>query len=138
MKKILFLIGFISYVSIAAMAQSVSPDPRLDAVYSEEYLQELVSFYPQDLAYKNWCLDNSYTIVQLPIEKCQKMPYLKHFDPVNKIIGDNVEDVDEGNFNVYKYYFERQYDRSVYYRIGNSGKAIAFDSFLNLTKEFNK
>lgn len=138
MKKIALVIGFISYMSVFALAQNIAPDPRLDAVYSEEYLQDLTDKYPQDLVYKNWYLDNSYTIMMLDMEKCEQMPFLKHLDPVNKIIGNNVEDVDVVNFNIYMYHIQRQYDRDVYYRIGNSGKALILDSGLNLAKKFNK
>jgi len=138
MRNIVFLIGFFSFVSVGIMAQSITPDPRLDAVYSEEYLQDLTNNYPRDLQYKNWYLDNAYSIVQLSVEKCEQMPFLKHLDPVNKNIGNNVEDIDEANFNVYMYHFQSEYDQNVYYRIGNSGKAVVFESGLNLAKKFNK
>ncbi|MDY0141340.1 MAG: hypothetical protein RBR97_05550 [Bacteroidales bacterium] len=138
MKKITLLIGLIYCVSVFALAQSITPDPRLEAVYSEEYLQDLANNYPNDLMYKNWYLDNSYTILQVDMEKCEQMPFLKHLDPVNKIVGNNVEHVNEENFNIYMYHIEQQYDRGVSYRIGNSGKALILDSGLNLAKKFNK
>ena len=138
MKKITLLIGLIYCVSVFALAQSITPDPRLDAVYSEEYLQDLTNNYTRDLQYKNWYLDHSYTIVQIDMEKCEQMPFLKHLDPVNKIIGDNVVNVNEANFNIYMYHIERQYDRDVHYRIGSTGKALILNSELDLSRKFNK
>lgn len=118
------------------VAQTQHVDIRLSSVYSEEYLNDLQVDNPQKIEYLNWLLDNSYTIVELGLEKCEQMPYLKHLDPVNKIFGDNVETVDPVDINIFMYSFERQYDKKVYYRIGNSGQAIVFESFKKLAANF--
>ncbi len=137
MKKIVLIFSFIFLITAYISAQSIYVDSRLDAVYSEEYLNDLVENNPQHLKYLNWYLDNSYNIIYVGLEKSQQMPYLKHLDPVNKIIGDNVENIDQENFNVFMYQFERKYDKKSYYRIGNTGNAIVFDSDLKIAKNFN-
>lgn len=137
MKKIFVILGILFVGVMYSQAQTAAPDARLDAVYSEEYLQDLSANNPEKLEYMNWYLDNSYSIVDAGLEKCQQMEYLKHFDPINKIVGDNVEDIDEVSFNIYKFHFERQYDKKSYYRIGNSGKALVLDSYKSLAKKFN-
>jgi hypothetical protein len=137
MKRNSILVGLLLLIAASLSAQSVYVDTRLDAVYSEEYLSDLELNNQDQLKYLNWYLDNSYTIVYAGIEKCEQMPYLIHFDPVNKIVGDNVESVNEETFNVFKYYFERGYDTKAYYRIGNTGKAIVLESVVKLAKNFN-
>jgi len=137
MKKITLLFSLLCLFTLIAGAQSIHVDSRLDAVYSEDYIDNLVENNPQKVKYLNWCLDNSYTIVYAGVDKCEQMPYLKHFDPVNKIVGENVENIDETNFNIFMYQFERQFDKKTYYRIGNTGKAIIFESNSKLTKNFN-
>jgi hypothetical protein len=138
MKNFIILISLTFIAFIPAMAQStVTPDSRLLVLYSEDYLDNLVVNDPQQLLYLNWYLDNSWEIVEAGIEKCEQMPYLKSFDLSTKTVGENVTAIDEEDFNIFLFYFDRQYSKKAYYRVGNTGYAIAFDSFKNLTKKFN-
>ncbi|PLX08624.1 MAG: hypothetical protein C0596_07155 [Marinilabiliales bacterium] len=137
MKKIAVIISLISLVSTISLAQEVYVDSRLDVAFSEDYLNDLLENSPHQLKYMNWYLDNSYSIVDAGLDKCEQMPYLKHLDPVNKIIGSNVESVDEGNFNIYMYQIEREFDKNVYYRIGDTGKALVIYSHKKLANNFN-
>jgi hypothetical protein len=139
MKNLISILSFITIFSLQAFSQSViTPDSRLSAAYTSEYLTSLNNTQPQELQYLNWYLDNSYTIVEAGIEKCSQMPALKSFDPNTKTIGENVESIDEGNFNILLYSFERKYDKNSYYRIGDTGYAIVFESHKKLAENFNK
>lgn len=136
MKQFLLLLSLIALFSLNALGQFV--DSRLEEVFSETYIQNLTENHPNDLDYLNWYLDNSYVIIEISPEKCEYLPYLKHFDPVTKSVGENVIDLDQENLNVYRYSFERLYDKSTTYRIGDSGKAIVFISQKDLATNFNK
>ena len=136
MKKIVTLFVLFVLTTTALLSQTQYVDIRLSAVYSEEYLDNLQIDNPQKIDYLNWLLDNSYTIVDAGLDKCEQMPYLVHFDPVNKILGDNVETVNPEDFNIFMYSFERKYDKIVYYRIGDTGQAIVFESYTQLTANF--
>lgn len=113
-------------------------DLRLKQAFPEEYLSNLTRDFPLEIQYLNWSLDNSYDIVELGIEKCESLPYLKSFNSLTKTIGENIQDIDVTNFNYFNCYFERQQDRKITYRIGNTGKAIVFYSFSELVENFNK
>lgn len=137
MKNILLIFAIISLLSYSGFSQStVTSDIRLSAVYSAEHIADLEINQPQEVEYLNWYLDNSYKIMEVGLEKSSTMEYLKNFDPATKTIGENVEDVDQLNFNIFLYFFERQYDRSTYYRIGNTGYAIRIDSHKKLVENF--
>lgn len=138
MKRIMFLIVLLSSMSILAKAYSILPNARLDAVYSEQFLHNLKADSPKSLEYMNWCLDNSYAIVQIDIEKLKKMSFFKYFDPVNTIIVDNDEDITEGSSNVYRYCFECQLYRKMFCGSGDLGKVIVSYSVFDLGKDFNK
>ncbi len=137
MKKIVLTFSLIFMTVVILCAQSTHVDSRLDAVYSEDYINNLIENNPQQLKYLNWYLDNSYTIVTVGLEKSEYMPYLKHLDPLNKIVGENVESIDQEDFNIFMYQFDRGYDKKAYYRIGNTGTAIVLESKLKLAKNFN-
>ncbi len=138
MKRISLIISLLTLLSVLSLAQEVFVDSRLHSVYSEDYINELVENYPQKLEYKNWYLDNSYSIMYLDEEKSSTFPYLKHFDPINKTEGSNVDEIDESNFNIYLYQIERKYSKDLYYRIGDTGKVLIVYSNKKITKEFNK
>ena len=137
MKKIALIFSFIFMITVFLSAQSTYVDSRLDAVYSEDYINNLIENNSQQLEYLNWYLDNSYSIVYAGLDKCEQMLYLKHFDPINKIVGENVDSIDEASFNIFMYQFERQHDKRAHYRIGNTGYAIVFESNIKLAKNFN-
>ena len=136
MKRMLLVLSLITVICSFASAQSV--DPRLRVKYTDEYLQDMAQNSPNELKYLNWYLDNSFRIIDITPEKCEYLPYLKHFDPETKTIGDNVTDVNQEDFNVFYYSFERKYDKPTTYRIGSSGKAIVFFSQKDLASNFNK
>ncbi len=139
MKKIFILLSSLVVMVQFAYSQYIpTPDTRLTAVYSQDYLNDLTAGGPQELVYLNWYLDNSYKVVYAGMEKCELMPYLESFDPTTKTITGNVESIDEGNFNILLYSFERQYSKKTYYRIGNTGYAIEFESHKKLAENFKR
>jgi hypothetical protein len=103
--------------------KSINADTRLTAVYSQEFLDNLLAENPDQLRYLNWYLDNSYRIIQPGIEKCSFMQPLVSLDPLTKTVGTEVSSIDEESFNVFMYSVELQYDKKAYYRIGNTGFA---------------
>jgi hypothetical protein len=134
LKQLFFLSAFLL---IFSLSNAQTADPRLSAVYSEEYLTNLTINRPSQLRYLNWCLDNSYEVIELSAEKVELLPFLKNFDPTTKTIGTNAVSIDENAFNLYLYSFERKYNSKTTYRIGSTGLAIVFDSEKNLAKNFN-
>ena len=118
--------------------QNIVADSRLSEIYDQDYLNNLEQNNPQNLEYLNWYLDNSYKIVYAGIDKCKQMPYLKHLNIETKLPGENVSSINEENFNILIYSFEREYDKISHYRIGDTGYAIVFESHIKLAENFNK
>ncbi len=139
MKKNIVVFCFLSCLGIVGFSQTVQIDPRLDAVYSEDYLDFLAENNSQKLDYMNWCLDNSYKIVEMSPDKYIHLPYLKYYDPINKLVGDEVVDIYESDqFNIHMFSFVRDKNIHVMYRIGDTGKVIIFESKTKLLKYFKK
>lgn len=134
LKHILSLFAFLLFIS-AIYAQTA--DPRLRTVYSEDYLNDIAQNHPNELKFLNWSLDNSFTIMELGIEKCEHLPYLQYFDPTTKTSCGNVESIYIESFNIYMYSFERKFDRQSSYRIGSTGYAIIFESEKKLAENYN-
>jgi hypothetical protein len=138
MKKIIVILGILFFGIMSSQAQTITPDARLDVVYSEDYLQNLTDNNPEKLEYMNWYLDNSYFIINGDIEKSSQFPYLKHYDPSTKTVGENVQSINETDFNLYLYDFRRKLEGRTSYRIGDTGLIIVFESHKKLAEKFNK
>jgi hypothetical protein len=136
MKKLATLFVLFVLTTTALLSQTQYVDVRLSSVYSEEYLSNLQIDNPQKIDYLNWMLDNSYTIVDAVAEKLEYMPYFKYFDLETKTVGENVEVINQEEINILVYSFQREYDMQTYYRIGNSGQAIVFESLKQLAINF--
>ncbi|MDL2262514.1 hypothetical protein LJC11_03310 [Bacteroidales bacterium OttesenSCG-928-I21] len=142
MKKVLIFICIIGF-GINLKAQTPVSNSHIDArlydVFSEEYLTNMQNSEVDEIEYWNWYLDNSYTIYEnIPLEKCEGLPYLKYFDPKTKTEGGIVEDVDPENFNIFLYSVEPRYNVDSKYRIGNSNKVLSFESVKRLTEMYNE
>lgn len=135
MKHFLLILLFATLFYSTSVAQTV--DSRLYSVFSEEYLEDITVNHPNELKYLNWYLDNSYRIVDLGAEKCSLMIPLISYDPITKTAGLEVSSIDVETFNVFLYSVELQYDRKTYYRIGNTGIAVEFESLKKLSNNFN-
>jgi len=139
MKKLVTLFVLSIIATTALLSQNQYVDIRLASIFSEEYIEHLEQNSPQKIDYLNYCLDNSFIIVDMGIEKADQLPYLKYCDPINKIIGDIVEELgDCEQINIHLFDVEQQYDRGVSYRIGDTGKAIIFKSQKQLVEDFKK
>jgi len=139
MKIVILLLAISTVFATHSMSQQIiNVDSRLSVVYDQDYINDLLQNNPQELEYLNWYLDNSYVIVFAGQDKCAQMPYLKYINPEDKSIGENVMSIDEENFNIFLYSFERQYDKKSHYRIGDTGYAVIFESHLKLAENFNK
>ncbi len=134
---ILFLAISTVFATHLFAQQSIVADARLSDVYSQDYLNDLEQNNPQEIEYLNWYLDNSYQIVYAGVEKCEQMPCLKHLNTETKLPGEIVNSINEEDFNILLYSFERGYDKKTHYRIGNTGYAIVFESHLKLAENFN-
>lgn len=138
--KYLFII-FVSLFSMQLYSQQtgeVSPDPRLFARYQTEYIQSLLQSDANIVAFMNYELDFGYAITDVGVEKASTLPPLYFLNTTDKTQGIAVAEIDEMNVNIMLYDFERKYDMSVAYRIGNTGKVISFTSLKQLNKEFNQ
>lgn len=138
MKKIILFISFIFVITVFVNAQSKYIDSRLYVAYSEEFLNEISINNPNELKFLNWSLDNSFTIIEMGVEKCENLPYLRYMDVETKTIGGDVESIDVENFNIYLYSFERKHDKASTYRIGSEGYAIVFLSEKKVVENYNK
>jgi hypothetical protein len=137
MKRIVIFCLLLTVFSGAFAQKSISPDIRLTAVYSQEFLDNLLVENPDQLRYLNWYLDNSYRIIEAGVDKCALMQPLVSFNPLTKTEGDAVSSIDEESFNVYLYSVELQYDKKTYYRIGSTGFAVEFESLKKLAEKYN-
>jgi len=121
------------------MAQSnVNADSRLLKKFSQERINHLSNNKPEVLEKEIWMLDNSFDIIVVSNEKAATLNPLNSFSAENKTIGNDVQDIDLNDFNIYEVYFERYDDKPSKYRIGETGKVISFHSFQKITDEFNK
>jgi hypothetical protein len=135
MKKVFLVLSLISALCSVSFAQSI--DPRLQTVFSEEYLQDIAVNHPNELRYLNWYLDNSFTIIEVLPEKTGGLTPLKYIDSETKAICGTVESFNVENINIYQYSFERKYDCATTYLIGSTGYAIVFDSEKKLAENYN-
>lgn len=141
MKKI-SLAFFLIIISIFAFSQNYNnqPDSRLLSKYSNEYLETLKNNDQQSILYLNYCLDNSYLINDsFDQEKIKHLPVLKKFDKDNKQPSDSEITTDNiNNFNLFEFYFERDYYKRKLYRIGTSNKVLELYSEEEVIHNYNK
>ncbi len=131
MKKF-FLISLI-LTFVVTFGQQI--DSRLKAVYSQDYLNSLDSKRIKELTLT---LDSSYYIID-NFPKINSIPELKKVDISTKqIINEPIKESDLQNFNIFLYDYKRNYDSRTYYKLGNTGKTIAFYSIKELVKIINR
>lgn len=136
--KHLFLIAVLSGLYITNYAQQqVEPDPRLFVKFTNAEIEQFQNEEPFKIAWENWLLDNSYTILEIESHKTDGFPYLKEFDCETKTIGEVLSSINPESFNIHEVYYERDYQKSSVYKIGDTGMVISFHSYKTLTKEFN-
>ncbi|HOY40086.1 MAG TPA: hypothetical protein PLK75_12380 [Bacteroidales bacterium] len=142
MKKIklagIFLILLISGVAVAQ--SSIEPDPRLKAIYSEDNLQQMKINTPVQLDVLNFNLDHSWFIVEDAIfDKVKDSPYLYYVDPETGFQSENkVTSIDFSSVNIALYWVDQQYDRRVFYRVGDTGIVLGFYSSKEMVTMYNQ
>jgi hypothetical protein len=134
MRKII-LISFVLLCFGFSKAQTITPDPRLLDVYSQEYLDANLE---NEIEYFNWFLDNSYFVAFVGLEKAETLPYLYEIDKETKEKKNKILAIDEESFNPLLSSYEIFYNKESAYRIGNTGYVIAFYSQKKLTKNYNQ
>lgn len=139
MKKI-FPLLFILSVCVSGFSQeSVSFDQRLSAVFQDSYLIKAQQTDQQHIQYLEFCLDNGYSFIEdFPYDKISTLPELYRLNlQTKKVVTESLSDIDPASFNIFEYSFERGKSSKTYYRIGETGRVICFDSVDELTKKYN-
>lgn len=114
------------------------PDSRLLSRYEKSYIDKLAQANPETIQYMNFELDNSYIITDFPPGKIETLPELYLLDKAAKApVKQSLTDFDFNNIDIFKYSYQRGFDSRTYYRIGNTGKVIAFKSEKELVEKFN-
>lgn len=139
LKRVIVLIA-LTATSYGLLSQAIEIDERLKACYSDEYLINLQEKSPSTLDILNFNLDNSWFIAGDDItSKKDSFDYLYYIDPETMEKSENrVENIDINNVNISKYFIEREYDRYVFYKIGDSDLIIGFYSLKKVAELYNK
>jgi len=142
MKKLkLASILIILLISSAVMAQNtVEPDARLKAVYSEENLQSMKTNSSSQLDVLNFNLDHSWFLVDEAIyDKVKDSPYLYFVDTETGLQSNTkVTSIDFTKVNIALYWVDVQYDKRVFYRVGDTGYVLGFYSTKELVNMYNE
>ncbi len=138
MKKFTLIGMLLVFTFVFAKAQETTiPDVRLLSRYTESEIFNMQENYPQSLKIECFELNHGYQIQELDFEKMKGMPSLYYFNYFTKTKEDLVLSVDEANFNLYDYYYERHYSQNTYYRIGETNKVLVIISHKQLIRNFN-
>lgn len=123
---------------VSAQSNSVEPDQRITDVYGATYTNNLKTNSPERIAYLNFLLDNSYTIVERESFIGEKIPKVssatlntKHTGPITRPA------FDVNNFNLLLYNFKRNRKIKTQYRVDNTNKVIVFNSEEENANAFN-
>ncbi|MGM0624596.1 MAG: hypothetical protein ACQES0_01810 [Bacteroidota bacterium] len=138
MKRILIMLLTMGLLSNLYAQNTVVPDERLSSRFSEERIQSWISNSPSLIELKNFEVENGYRIESLPEEKLADLPSLRVLDTNTKQAGEVVSNINEQEFNLYMYYFDRKFDSDVYYRIGNTNKVLIIPSSQKFTEMYNE
>lgn len=131
-RNILMAFGVLLCFNLFAQQKAVKPDPRLSECFTQEYIQQLKN-QPKLLAYYNYFLDHSYFIANAdpakPVESTDIREVLTQDNGLGnggKAFDLDAEKINFKTFNPLKYAFVTNSERTVFYRLGNSGKLIGF------------
>ena len=115
---LLLLVG----LSTSALAQEGKIDPRLEAKFTSEQLQEMQKEKPDHLDFWTYYLDNGYSIQEMPKGKGADLPEVSIADPAN--------------FNLLTLKIEPQKVGNKYFRIKETGKLLAVHSWTDVKKNW--
>lgn len=137
MKRAIIVSVFVM-LGFAAFSQvTCQPDERLYTRYSEDRIEKMQQNEPRHVCLKNYELDNGYQITTADAHKLSAMDKLMHYNYKEKKYEGEVADVNPQDFNLYDYMYERSYEATNYYRIGNTNKVLIIYPQKRFTKEFN-
>ncbi|MDA3911166.1 MAG: hypothetical protein PF448_07410 [Bacteroidales bacterium] len=138
MKKLFFGLAFLIAASTAFAQNTVIPNEGLSVRYSPEQIQEWVENYPQKIEILNFELQNGFEIIEMTDGKIQDLHPLYLMNYKTKSQGEIVEAIEDGNFNLFNYQYDRKQKTDTYYRIGNTNQVLKIISSQKLVKRFNK
>ena len=139
MKKLLtILVLLVAFTGVYAQQVSVIPDNKLYAKFQSDDINNMVNLLPQEITYWNWFAYNGFVVKRTSPELAQKYPPLKFYDKDTKLAADEEVAYDELSFNIMAYDFEIHPDKTIAYRIGNTGYIVNILSQRKLVENFNK
>lgn len=136
----LFLfLAFVLTSNIVVSQSNIEPDQRLKAIYSEQDLIQLKNNSPEIVDLLNFQLNNAWFIAgEEVLPKVQDSPFLYYIDKESGQASDiRVEEIDPENLNIAEFYVERDYNKHVFYKVGNSGVVLGFYSIKEFTNMYN-
>ena len=138
MKKKFNIMLIILTMSGIGYAQTVQIDPRLEKAYSAEHLQRMQKETPLILELLNYELDHSWYIAEPEMQqKIDDMEYLYYKDPETGERAEMVEKIELGEVNIAEFYYERPFDRRIFYRVGKTNTIIGFYSNKEISEMYN-
>jgi hypothetical protein len=140
--KTFYLFLFLAFIltsNIVLSQSNIEPDQRLKAIYSEQDLIQLKTNSPEIVDLLNFQLDNAWFIAgEEVLSKVQDSPYLYYIDKETGQKSDiRVEEINPDNINIAEFFVERDYNRHVFYKVGDSGVVLGFYSIKKFTDMYN-
>lgn len=138
MKKVVLFTVLISFVLVAS-SQITTPEvnPKLLSKYSAEQLNQIKTDNPEELDYLNFYVDNSFVLMDFPVDKPipYQQLYKKDIQTGEYIEITSVDQIEE-NFNPYLYKCDTYKDKPLFYRIGQTNKMIKMRPESELTLRY--
>lgn len=142
MKKIFFLVTFITLLGITFAQESKVPipDTRIVEAFGQETVDYLLQTSPRTIEYYNFFLDESYTISEIPQEKVHDLRDMLPFTLKNPAIGEMPDFSAEGlkKLNILRFNINIHPVMGAIYRLGNTNKIIVFYSGDEITRKFKE
>lgn len=117
---------------------NIVPDNRLYSRYLSDDINSMLINSPQDVKYWNWYLDNGYVVKQTSPVLAQKFPPLRFFDKDTKLPAEEEVAYNEAYFNIMAYDIDIQVDKTITYRIGDTGYIVNVLPSSKLVEKYNK
>ncbi len=136
----IFIIWIFNFFLLSGiLAQDMQgADPRLNVRFSQSQIQQWEQNNSSRLALFEFELDHGYDIQTFPEEKIQDIPYLCFLDYETKTKGEKVQSVNENDFNLFLYDYERNRDRDKLYRIAGTNQVLMIYSNRKFVNMFNE
>jgi hypothetical protein len=136
----IFIIWIFNFFLLSGILAQDMPgaDPRLNVRFSQSQIQQWEQNNSSRLALFEFELDHGYDIQTFPEEKIQDIPYLCFLDYETKTKGEKVQSVNENDFNLFLYDYERNRDRDKLYRIAGTNQVLMIYSNRKFVNMFNE